>query len=539
LSSDLSSNEYVVYACDAVTGRILADLPVRPSTIGWTHNGAGSINDLTVPAQAFRGLRSYDVDLLMSPARTALYVDLNGSLIWGGPLWKTLYDSATRAYTLSSAGWWDYWMRLLITEPVAFRNVDQFDIVRTLLTLTTGQPGHIDLIMSTADSGVTRTASYEQSELRRVGEVIAQLSDNLNGFEFRVDVRWGSSGLPERVLQLGSPRLGQVQPAAGLILEYREDPDTLERSGNVASYQWPMDGTTMATETWGMAQTDSGTAITSAATSPALIAAGYPVLHQVLEGHDNVVLQATLDAYVLAQQQTAVAPQQIPSFVLDHAGDATIGQWLPGDDALVEITDLRFPSPDGLATGLRQWIRTVEASLDVAAEKLTVSVAQVDPTLPLPTSMRRPRQSHTITTLLRQVARVSRRLPSTAVGSVAPVYTSWPSVATAAWTAVGQSVLWRYSPTVTAVAFVHVPTGSTAQARLRIYAAPGAIGSGVTGLDVAGDFVDIAAGDAAVLVGVDAPDLWLVGWAVTAVVEVARSGGSGTINAVAARFDQR
>jgi hypothetical protein len=203
--------EFTVLACDLITGVTLDELPVKPSTITWDLNGPGSISDLTIPASALRGRDPNDVQVALSEGRTAIYIDMDGALIWGGPLWRKVYSSVTRAYTLTVGGWWSYWQRQLITTALQFRGADQFDIVRTLLSLRNGEPGFVPIIMSAADSGVVRNYSWEVGDLKGVGEAIEQMSDNIGGFEFVVDVRRNvDTGRPERVLRIGSP--GSVPP---------------------------------------------------------------------------------------------------------------------------------------------------------------------------------------------------------------------------------------------------------------------------------------------------------------------------------------
>ena len=122
---------YTYRAYDLMTGRFLMDLPVTSGSFTDALNDPGSA-DLTV-AMSYRVMQlvggayvdpgyllngfNWDIDALLQatvPTRTALYIDRDGDLVWGGIIWTCttpfmamrLFSSPFGLRTISSQSIW-------------------------------------------------------------------------------------------------------------------------------------------------------------------------------------------------------------------------------------------------------------------------------------------------------------------------------------------------------------------------------------------------------------------------------------------------
>ena len=102
-------SEYRYLFADLLTNQIQAELPLSGVTFGQELNTAGSFSGKVLVS----GLNSinYDVQDYTIPGRTAIYVDRDGSIVWGGVLWSRSYDSTTQSVTFSGREFESYFER--------------------------------------------------------------------------------------------------------------------------------------------------------------------------------------------------------------------------------------------------------------------------------------------------------------------------------------------------------------------------------------------------------------------------------------------
>ncbi|MEV7777794.1 hypothetical protein [Kitasatospora sp. NPDC088351] len=78
------------------------------------------------------------------PGRTALWVERGGDLWWGGILWTTNLQSDERGFlslALQAATWDSYLAHRMLYDSQQATGVDQFDIVRNLISTPPSSPG--------------------------------------------------------------------------------------------------------------------------------------------------------------------------------------------------------------------------------------------------------------------------------------------------------------------------------------------------------------------------------------------------------------
>lgn len=328
---------YRYLTADLLTNAVLAELPLSDVDIQLALNDAGSFTGklpLSDPV-----VRAIDPIGSTQPGRTAIYVDRDGVLLWGGVLWTRRYDGATGHLELGGKEFLSYFDARRITADAVFTAADQLTIARSLVnTAQAVSGGNIGVQVGAETSGVTRDRTYYAYELKSVGEALRQLAAVDNGFDLAIDVAY-SGGVPSKFLRLGYPRRGQIAARSGWVWEF---------PGNVQGYSWPEDATSQAITSWATGGGSGPGSLLASATSTAQLDAGYPLLEAV-HSYGDVIDQTTLQSYATADAKALATPVTIP--VLDVRGDLDpmVGSYITGDELRLRIADDRFP---GTATSV-------------------------------------------------------------------------------------------------------------------------------------------------------------------------------------------
>jgi hypothetical protein len=319
-----------------MTNAILAELPLKAVTAGVRLNAAGSFQgDLYLQGNSANRI----ADLLSGtqPSRTALYLDRDGTLLWGGIIWvRGPYWASAPKLTLAGTDFFGYFFRRFLTATKTYAAADQLFIVRDLVNWAqAASGGNIGIIVGAEVSGRLVSRTYNSYDLKKIGDAIVELSAVAGGFDFAVDVAYNSSGLPTKTLRLSYPRRGQGQGMTGWVFDF---------PGNIIDYGWPEDGTTQATAIMATGAGAGAAQLLSTANRADLIAAGYPLLEAVVP-YKDVTVQATLDDRASSDVNARAQVVTIPEITVRADMDPILGSYTQGDDCQIQITDaLRFPA---------------------------------------------------------------------------------------------------------------------------------------------------------------------------------------------------
>jgi hypothetical protein len=328
---------YRLLICDLRSDQLLDVLPVQGVSlddyIGKTGRLTGTvpIPNTAIAARARRAL---------VPGRTAVWVERNREIWWGGILWTLSLASDERGrlgVQLQCGGWESYlYRRLLLTSQEAVQ-ADQLDIARGLLDYVQTTPGgDIGITYDTATSGTLRDRTFSRYDLSTVGDLLDQLGAVEGGFEWRIASHRDADGRRIKTLRLGAPT---IRTGTSDIV--------LTHPGPITAYTWPLDATALATA-WQSrgASINNNQAITSyPLTSPVLIddtaiGEGWPRLDGASD-YSAVERQATLDAHARADATAARSPAQIPEITVRL--DGTLTPALLGATVRIRIRDLWHP----------------------------------------------------------------------------------------------------------------------------------------------------------------------------------------------------
>ena len=353
---------------DLLTNQILAELPLTGVTFTQSLNSGGTFQGNIL----LSGINSevQNVDAATIPARSALYVDRDGVLVWGGVIWARQYDSNDQRLKITAQEFETYFTRRRITSTQVFSNVDQFLIAQTLVNNAQSVAnGNIGVIVPTNTSGVNVSRTFYSYELKTVYSALLDLSRSENGFDFNIQVAYDGGGNPSKTLVLSYPKSGTRYSATSLTTPVFELP------GNVMEYSYPEDGSAAANTIFVIGAGSNEAKLIATATDTAKIADGWPVLEDSQNYSDFT--DTTLLANLASAQVSAVAyPPTTLKIVAPPYLNPTLGSYVIGDDVRIRIRDDRFP------TGLDAIYRLV--ALSVTAGE--TSAEQVTLTLTLPTS---------------------------------------------------------------------------------------------------------------------------------------------------------
>ncbi|ANZ19958.1 phage-related replication protein [Streptomyces noursei ATCC 11455] len=318
---DLPLAGYRFLFTDLRTDQLLDVLPVQQVAFDDYIGKTGTLRGtLAVPDEA----TAARIKAAVQPGRTALWVERGRDLWWGGIVWTAtpaVDDRGSVSVALQAATFDSYWDHREIRDTLEARQLDQFDIARSLAAYAAGKAGgDIGIQIDYAGtSGVKRDRTYSRYDATPVREALDRLAAVENGFEWRIQVyRETETGERVKRLQLGYPKI-----QAGSV------PVMLTYPGNVLAYSWPQDATGMA-NTWqsrgatgNQNQAEESHPLMSTEWSyPEKLKEGWPRL----DGHsdyNSVEKLTTLDEHAKADLARARESVVIPSVRVRLDGEVT------------------------------------------------------------------------------------------------------------------------------------------------------------------------------------------------------------------------
>jgi hypothetical protein len=293
---------------DALTDQVIAELQLTGVTYGQELNTAGSFSGHILISDQRESI--FDIDFATTPGRRALYVERDGTIVWGGLIWSRTYDSQTQTLGLTGREF-ESWLenRVVQSNTTPYGQLtysgdtDVFDVIRSIYSYLVaryppysslnigissnllGRPVGIsagmtwlgswfsgfnysvgDAVSYGGQAWVANTANTNEtpgttsawdalpdfqvldSEFRPFLDVVQQLSRQAGqtGFDFNVDITYDVSGNIVKTLNL-EPRRGDV-----VTIGSSQYSAVLDFPGNVVFYSWPEDGNSIVTEGFGV-----------------------------------------------------------------------------------------------------------------------------------------------------------------------------------------------------------------------------------------------------------------------------------------------
>mgnify|MGYP003334163735 FL=1 len=373
------------YLCtDLLTNTVIAELPLTGVTYAQSLNDAGEFNgQLLLSDSRIAGtLGSGSIDLSTTPARTGIYVERDGVIVYGGVIWSRTYNSTSATMTLAAREFESYFGRRRIADTTVFGpNVDQFVAVKTLIdNAQAAAYGNIQIDTSgigTCGVNLPNVLAIYGYEKRNLLDVIQDLAkqEPPYGFDFHVDVSYGVDNVLRRAFVLSYPH-------KGIDYATNQFAPMLEFPGSIVAYTYPESGGTLVNTLYGFGAGSSDSQYVSSQSSGASFANGFPLLEDV-QSFSQIPDPRIVDNLTRAQ----VAARDKPVVVME-------ARWVPqvdavtgaptapnpteiniGDQVRIRIKDDRFT--EQVDTVLRVVKTSVRVGDDGSAELITGSFVPI------------------------------------------------------------------------------------------------------------------------------------------------------------------
>lgn len=302
---------------DYLTRTIIAEMPAVDSfSYSETLNKPGSWTTtipLNTPISA--------ADLYSS--RAVFAFERAGILRWAGPILTARIDVENNAIALSGEGYMNYLRRRVLYVTMQFSGIDQLVIAKDLIDYAQsfGTPSNLGIVTTalTAITTVTRDRTYYSYEKKFIGELIEQLANVRDGFDFRLTPRWSNGPNSTMVIDFGVTYPSYGRPTGYVFDVAAHDVPTID-----------IDLTRLAFKVSAVGR-GTGEDIPSVTLSkPSLIAAS-ALLEDVVSAGD-VSETGTLNDYAQRRLDLGSSPLIYPIVVL---GTEDIGSFIPGDQVIL------------------------------------------------------------------------------------------------------------------------------------------------------------------------------------------------------------
>jgi hypothetical protein len=353
----------------------LFDLPINTANFSTVLQGNGTfMGTVQMADPGVRAALNGQPPLFLLCDRTALYVEYDGTLVWGGILTQAKYDSLLQTCQIQGMDWWGYFAQSrLVTWNTTYTNADELLVAADLINIAQGAassssaspavpagqvvggavgvllgPNATAALGGSYTSGQAQTVLYAQTSLKSVAGAISDLATALQGFDWAVNVVY-VNGVPTKTFDIYYPRAGrtqQTQQASGSAVVFNmSDKDCLK-------YILTSGQTQTANTVYGSGSGAGNTAITSVQSNPNLLTAGWPLTEQSIS-YTDVTAQAQLDGLTAAAVGAWQVPVTNPELWWSPGSfDQPLGSWAIGDDArLICAPDPYFPNGYDSARG--------------------------------------------------------------------------------------------------------------------------------------------------------------------------------------------
>ena len=305
---------------DLLTGTIREEIPF--SAVKYSHvlNRPGEFA-ATLPLRHPKATRAN-----LDPGRTAVYIERDGTVVWGGILWTAKASVEGATVEVGGEGFWSYFRRRKIRTTKTYTAADQCFIARDLVNYAQAQAGgNLGVVVGAEVSGVLRDRTYYHYERKNLGAAVEELAAVQGGFDFNIDVSW-VAGVITKTLQVQYPRRGRATATV------------FELGSNIEGLDQEIDATRQANILDGLGAGE-GDAMLITTVSDLSLAPPYPILEDVVT-YKDVSVATTLQLATLAELVARSTPVERLPTLLAHAGpDTVIGSFITGDTVTVRGSD--------------------------------------------------------------------------------------------------------------------------------------------------------------------------------------------------------
>lgn len=344
----VGDSEFSYRFYDLYTMEPLGSMPINKATYTKKLNGAGSFQG-SVYLEDPR-LQNLGIANMCHPGRTAMFIDVDGTLDWGGVIWTRNYQRSTRTLTLGGSELWSYiYSRVQAADYSTswIGPADPMQIAKTIVQDALAVANSALADMTVAIQGATSTTewvsmSFPYIQLQTVGMIVTMMQQMgyTIGYDFAVDVSYDAYWNPMYQLTLSNPRRGRVAGKTGLMVDVSQCVD----------WTYPEDASRTGNKLYETSTAAASMLDIEVADGP--LQSGYPLLEQLVE-HPNINsvptgnLQEVLHAVALGDLAVMAYPAVTPTVTVAIANTSQLqlGDFIVGDDIRFYVPSVAAPTP--------------------------------------------------------------------------------------------------------------------------------------------------------------------------------------------------
>lgn len=327
--------KYRFFTADLLTGDVLGELPLYGTYCDKQLNAAGSFTGTFRIGTSIEN----DVELLNAtrPRRTALYMQRDGTTIWGGILWSRTYGSQANTIQISAQTFESYLNKVVITEHFIKLATNQLQVAIDLIDLMQSRARQnigIDTTAIDTSGGIVKNVKVPWYDYKYFGEVFGELADSEDGFDWTIDVvDTDEIDHPAKMLRLGQPIIAPITTSNAPVFDF---------PGTITDFYWPESGTDSGTDFILLGNgTGSGMLVSQSLWSGY---EGYPVIHQIVS-RKGIADQAQLDTIAQDYAATYGPDLTVPTITIKPDRPPQFNAWNNlGTYLQVQLEGPRFPT---------------------------------------------------------------------------------------------------------------------------------------------------------------------------------------------------
>ncbi len=328
------------------TGEVIDEISLyglSPMTLKM--NDWGSFNGTLQLDQSNRS--NADLVNAVVPLQCYLIVEREGTPVWGGIVWSSVYQSQSKSIQISAKTFEAYFERKLLLTDTNLTG-EQRNIFRDLVNQLQSVPEtNLGLtVPASFPTVVTKTITVLASERKNYAEVFSSIADGDDGFDWKIDVVKTGGGAYNRILRIGYPQLGTLDPT-GLQFEY---------PGSITNYYETASGGEAGTHVSVIGQGEGSAMPVRTFTHQDLIDSGTWLRYDIDVPNKQITNPSLLQTLANKIGPQRRPPMRITKIFTMADRDPVFGSYGVGDSCTVVIKDPAHP------TGLQAQARIVAIS---------------------------------------------------------------------------------------------------------------------------------------------------------------------------------
>jgi hypothetical protein len=315
----MAGSPFTYRAFDMLTWEELDSLPYQGVSFGRQLNAAGPFTgNLAITDPAFQQLNWEEST---RTGRTALFVDFQGTLVWGGIIWTRTWDDSASPKVLTISGaefgsWFKQRLQAADYSTTFATGADPMAIIYQVVHDALNLPplganiggGGLNIVLNPpAGSGQSVAMTYPATQLQTIDSIVTTLSQMgyMVGPDYSYDVVYiPNTNTPQVTLNIWYPRRGRPFSESEIVIMH----------ASTSGFTYPEDSTKQADN---VAETGSGTGglYATVLVDDVIDPVGYPLLEAVIS-RTQITTQDPLSGTAVSDAALLCYPVTTPTITL-------------------------------------------------------------------------------------------------------------------------------------------------------------------------------------------------------------------------------